>query len=632
MNLAEFAVSVLLGLTSLLGVKAIPSDSGIEQHWQVQETWHLRDGVYVLEASSTTLPHRCNSDASTFIEFPVVIHGAHEVFLDGKKIASFGDPTFQKVRSFYGTLVVPCQNLLQGERLTWRLYSYSRYFARIGFWPRLTHESPTINFYQETLNTVAAGGLITLAVISLFVFWGHVSHLLTLSLVGTGTFFAGYFIATSASYFNIGLSMLQLHKLADCSLWLGTLLLFNTFRVSGLFGSRVYLVYCITVGISVVIIAIGTTGDLVQFGTTLPFAMFYGAMAIGLVRLVQKVLKQGMNRTFFLQIFSLCSFIFMSFNDVLVVMGLVNGPVLLSVGVLGGVSFLALDVHQRIVETYRERDYLRHHLEDEVTKKTAELSAKTNDLELALNHLRTAQADLIQSSKMASLGMMAAGIAHEINNSLNYVNGAIAPLRRLITQSSNFERPEHALKLLSVMHEGLQLTFEIMNNLRTYTGLNHAIVKEHRVLDLVRSTLTILKNRVPPDVRIEVDVPSDLEVTANAAGINQVLMNLVVNALDAIGSSGLIKISASVHGDSIDLSVSDDGPGIPVEIQEKVFDPFFTTKDVGKGTGLGLHISRNEILKHGGSIGLSSSLGQGSNFTITLPMRPVEDMSPCNRS
>jgi signal transduction histidine kinase len=631
MNLAEFAVSVLLGLTSLLGVKAIPSDSGREEDWHLQQSWHMQNGVYLLEARSATLPQRCRDDAKHFVEFPVVIHGAHEVFLDGKRIASFGDPSFQKVRSFYGTLVLSCQSLAQGEQLTWKTYSYSRYFARISFWPRLTPSSPNINFFQETLNTVAAGGLITLAVISFFVFWGQVSHLLTLSLVGSGTFFAVYFIATSASYFNIGLSMLQLHKLADCSLWLGTLLLFNTFRVSGLFGSGVYLLYCITVGISVLVIAFGTTGDLIQFGTTLPFAVFFGAMAIGLFRLIQKVLKLGMNQTSFLQIFSLCCFIFMSFNDVLVVMGLVNGPVLLSMGILGGVSFLALDVHQRIVETYRERDYLRHHLEDEVTKKTAELSAKTSDLEQALHHLRAAQADLVQSSKMASLGMMAAGIAHEINNSLNYVNGAIAPLRRLIMKSSHFERHEQASKLLSVMQEGLHLTFEIMNNLRTYTGLNHATVKEHRVLDLVRSTLTLLKNRVPPDVRIEVHIPEDLELIANAASINQVLMNLVVNALDAIGSSGLIRITATAYGESIDLCVCDDGPGIPMDIQGKVFDPFFTTKDVGKGTGLGLHISRNEVLKHGGTIGLQSSLGKGSNFTITLPIRPAED-NPCNRS
>ncbi|WP_141734270.1 sensor histidine kinase [Oligoflexus tunisiensis] len=630
MSLSEFAVTVLMSLTSLFGVGPLPSSSDPASPWTVDQPWQESQGIYKLEASSEAAPRECAANPDGFIEFPMIIHGAHEALLDGKKVEFFGDPTFRTVRSFYGTMLVSCQNLLDGKKLTWRAYSYSQYFARVTFWPKFRPYSPNINFFQETLNAVVSGGLLMLALISGFVFWGQVSHLLTLSLVGTGAAFAAYFIATTPLPFNLHFPMLYLHKLADFSLWIGTLLLFNTFRVIGLVGKGPFAIYCAHVGLAVLIIALGTTGDVIQLGTTLPFGMFFGVMGMGFCNLLQRSRAQGIHRTFILQILSLSSFILMSGNDVLVVLGLIQGPVLLSIGVLGGVTFLALDVHERITEAYRERDYLRHHLEDEVIKKTAEISAKTEALEEALDSLRLAQADLIQSSKMASLGMVAAGIAHEINNSLNYVNGAITPLRRLFQKSVNFEYTEQANKLMGVMQEGLRLTFEIMNSLRTYTGLNHASMREHRVIDLVRSTMAILNNRVPEGVKVEINVPDDLEVAVNGASINQVLVNLVINALDAIGDRGLIQITAEAAQDAVCLRVRDDGPGVPRDIRDKVFDPFFTTKDVGKGTGLGLHISRREVARHGGSLLLDSDSVQGSTFTITLPKHPHGGASACS--
>ncbi len=631
MNLSEFAVSALLGLTSLLGVNSLPADHDQQKSWTVEHSWRESEGVYALEAQSESIPKLCQAKPDGFVEFPVVIHGAHEAFLDGKLVQAFGDPSFHTVRSFYGTMILACKTIQNGKTLTWKVYSSTQYFARLNFWPRFTAQSPNINFYQETLNAVAAGGLFMIALISLFVFWGQVPHLLTISLVGTGTAFAAYFISTTAAWFNLGLSMLHMHKLADFSLWMGTLLLFNTFRVIGLFGPKAYGVYCAHVCLAVIVIALGQTGDVIQLGTTIPFGTFFGVMGLGFINLVQKARLQGLHRTFILQILSLCSFVFISANDVLVVLGLLHGPVLLSVGVLGGVAFLALDVHERIVEAYRERDYLRHHLEDEVIKKTAEISAKTEALEDALDHLRLAQADLIQSSKMASLGMMAAGIAHEINNSLNYVNGAITPLRRLFQKSPNFDHSEQANKLLNVMQDGLRLTFDIMGSLRTYSGLNQASIKEHRVIDLIRSTMTILKNRIPIGVHVEISVPENLEVTVNAAAINQVLMNLIINALDAIGEHGIIEISAEAHNETVHLRIHDNGPGVPSAIREKVFDPFFTTKDVGKGTGLGLHISRKEILRHGGSLSLDTNTDHGSTFTIALPKQPLGGSPVCNQ-
>jgi signal transduction histidine kinase len=116
----------------------------------------------------------------------------------------------------------------------------------------------------------------------------------------------------------------------------------------------------------------------------------------------------------------------------------------------------------------------------------------------------------------------------------------------------------------------------------------------------------------------------------NGAAINQVLVNLVINALDAIGDRGLIQITAEAGQDAVCLKVHDDGPGVPRDIQDKVFDPFFTTKDVGKGTGLGLHISRKEVARHGGSLLLDPNTECGSTFTIMLPKNPLGGAPACS--
>jgi signal transduction histidine kinase len=363
----------------------------------------------------------------------------------------------------------------------------------------------------------------------------------------------------------------------------------------------------------------GRTGDIIQFGTMIPFVPFFAIMTISLTNLLKKLVRYGIKSEAAWQILSLGSFTSMALNDALTVTGLVESPMVLSIGIVGSSAFIGLDLNRKILSIYSEIEYLRANLEVEVERKTLELKA--------------AQAEMISNAKMASLGTLSAGIAHEINNSLNYVRGSLAPLTKIIKAAVDFDGKTKALGLLQVMEEGLTVTFAIMTSLRTYSGLNHAKVKEYVLTDLVKSILNILRSKIPEFITIELAIPDDLRVEVNGAGLNQVLMNLIVNGIDAIQSKnttqespGKICISASPDGDGgVRIYVKDTGPGIPTDIIGKIFDPFFTTKDVGKGTGLGLHICRAEVARHKGTLTVKSEVGAGAEFIIHIPRHHGSD-------
>jgi signal transduction histidine kinase len=181
------------------------------------------------------------------------------------------------------------------------------------------------------------------------------------------------------------------------------------------------------------------------------------------------------------------------------------------------------------------------------------------------------------------------------------------------------------------MKEGLDITFDIMNSLRIYSGLNHAKVKEYQVSELLGSVLKIIKTKIPSDVQIIEEIPKGAKIEVNGAGMNQVLMNLIANALDAHREGGgdrevtakqkIVKIAFREDVNHLSLFVEDNGPGIPEDLVTRIFEPFFTTKDVGHGMGLGLHICRSEVKRHGGTLSVQSKVGRGTTFTITLPAR-----------
>lgn len=301
------------------------------------------------------------------------------------------------------------------------------------------------------------------------------------------------------------------------------------------------------------------------------------------------------------------------------------------------------------VNTHLELRHRQLHLEDMVEERTEELLKANEELE-------SAQTQLLQSEKMASIGQLAAGVAHEINNPVGYVASNLVSLSQyvndifsLIEKYESFDSnlPDEALDELKAIKEDIDLQYlksdinelqsetadgisrvqEIVLSLKEFSHVGEnrwEIANLHEGID---STLNIVHNEIKYKAVVNKNYGKIEDVQCIPSQLNQVFMNFLVNAAHAIEEKGEITISTHQDGDFVKVEISDNGCGIPKDKQAKIFDPFFTTKPVGKGTGLGLSLSYKIIEKHHGSIDLDSEVGKGTKFTICLPvMQPDSDL------
>ncbi|MFD2229082.1 sensor histidine kinase [Alkalimarinus sediminis] len=286
------------------------------------------------------------------------------------------------------------------------------------------------------------------------------------------------------------------------------------------------------------------------------------------------------------------------------------------------------------------------------------VSDRTQELEDACIDLKNTQSRMVQQEKLASIGQLAAGVAHEINNPLGYISSNInrleeylndlfayvEELEKQITQSEIVDtdgviNPSlEALKakfdyafikqdlpeLLKDCVEGSVRVQGIVENLKSFSRMDDAgKIIEFDINDAVNSTLKLVHNELKYNCDVELDLQSSLKILGHYGQVNQVISNLLVNASHAIkdtGKHGTVSIKTWSDDHNVYLVVKDTGKGIPEEIVDRVFEPFFTTKDVGKGTGLGLNISYDIIVNnHGGEISVESEVGKGTSFFISLP-------------
>lgn len=627
MQIAKLTATLLLSLSALLGVRNSPQVDLNGGDWTITQNWRQADGVSSIEVQSSKIVQQCSQNEFSTIQFPTIIHGAHDVLLDGTKIGEFGDRKFQSVWSFYGSPEVPCSMVRGGKILTWRGYSYSEYFARFSHFPGLVSHSK-LNLFNETFNLIAAGCLAIMALLSAVLFFGRVPNELMASITLGSLGFALYFFGSTAGYFQITGSMLTIHKIADFSVWMGLALFYNSLRLTRYLSERFYWIYFFNIVVGLFFIILGSTGDVVQFGTTLPFA---GTILVNIaceIELVRRYIREGFDRRALFVFLSLTIFLVADVNEIFVVTGLLPSYTIFNLGAVGGLLFFALYVNERITQTYRERDYLQANLELEVKLKTSELKKKSEDLETTLKELKTTQADLVQAAKLASLGTLSAGIAHEINNSLNYVYGSLKPLETLVLSGVTSEARAKATKLFKIMNEGLLLTFDIIKSLRNYSGLNQAKLNDLKLIEVMSSVETILRPRLRDSIQVIHEVDPNLSVFGSVVGLHQVFMNLISNAIDAMPNGGQLHISAHAEGEQVKIKIRDTGTGMPDQVLQRIFEPFFTTKEVGKGTGLGLHIVKTEVERQGGSISVQSQVGIETEFTLVLPIHGASERLP----
>ncbi len=271
----------------------------------------------------------------------------------------------------------------------------------------------------------------------------------------------------------------------------------------------------------------------------------------------------------------------------------------------------------------RELAETRAKLMEELERKHAELARAYEDL-------KATQSRLVQAAKMASLGELVAGVAHEINNPLAFVTshlntversmvkleGALDPTAREAT-SEQRERAKHRLR---EMAGGLSRIRDLVLKLRTFSRLDEGERKTVNMEDSVNSLLTILGHRLRGRITVVTKFGEPALLDCYPGPLNQAMMNLVSNAIDAIKGPGTITITTGTAENAYLIRIADTGPGIPPELRERVFDPFFTTKPVGEGTGLGLSITYSIVRKHGGTLELSSGDEGGTVADIRLPL------------
>jgi len=300
-------------------------------------------------------------------------------------------------------------------------------------------------------------------------------------------------------------------------------------------------------------------------------------------------------------------------------------------------------------------------LEKKVAERTEELQSTNTNLSTALQDLKDTQIQLVEAEKMASLGQLTAGIAHEINNPINFVKSNIKPLELDIKDlvevidaySALHGAPENEIQgklaqidklkkqidlgyvrneiqnLVKGIQDGAERTAEIVMGLRNFSRLDESEVKVVNVHEGIDSTLVLLKNSIPSNVSIIKDFKASGEIECFPGKLNQVFMNILSNGLQAIKEKEeqgdeSITISTRDMDDKMEIHIKDTGIGMTDEVRQKIFDPFFTTKDVGEGTGLGLSIVYKIIQKHGGKIEVVSSKGKGAEFIISLYQRLPE--------
>ena len=305
----------------------------------------------------------------------------------------------------------------------------------------------------------------------------------------------------------------------------------------------------------------------------------------------------------------------------------------------------------------------RKRSELELRQSEARLRQKAEELQQTLGQLQQTQAKLVQSEKMSSLGQLVAGVAHEINNPVNFIYGNLTHAEEYVedllaviaSYQEHYPEPVAAVgeqlqdseveflvedfpRLINSMREGARRIREIVASLRNFSRLDESDLKPANLHEGLDNSLMILRSRLKeksdrPEIQVIREYGELPLIDCYPGQLNQVFMNILANSIDALEERdrtrsreqmqqqpSCICITTQRQGNEVQISIRDNGPGIPDNVREKIFNPFFTTKDVGKGTGLGLSISYQIIVDHhGGSLECHSTLGEGTEFGITIP-------------
>jgi PAS domain S-box-containing protein len=280
------------------------------------------------------------------------------------------------------------------------------------------------------------------------------------------------------------------------------------------------------------------------------------------------------------------------------------------------------------LENYRDQlELLVQKRTEELASANEELSAineelyhQRESLEEALSNLQQAQKNLIQAEKMASLGVLAAGVAHEINNPLNFIYGGVAGIDTYFKENLT-EHIEEVSPYVDAIFEGVKRAATIVTSLNHYSRRDDLTPTECNIHSIIDNCLVMLQGQIKGYIEVDKNYTSQKYVLVASEGkLHQAILNLLTNAVQAIDGEGSVTISTRVNKGLLQIEIADSGCGIDPDDAPKILDPFYTTKAPGKGTGLGLYITYTIIKEYEGAIDFESEKGKGTKFTITLPL------------
>ena len=279
----------------------------------------------------------------------------------------------------------------------------------------------------------------------------------------------------------------------------------------------------------------------------------------------------------------------------------------------------------RVIFLIKQRETLRKL----VNRRTEEIDMQNRSLKEAYRDLEQAHIKLVQTEKMAALGVLTAGVAHEINNPLNYIKAGSEIVKQLTDEKESsvvIEDKDTFKTVLNGIDLGVQKILNITRSLGSFSSTSEKLINIIHINKVLDDTLIILEHELRGRVEVIKEYDSkSMYVIGNEGKLYQVFSNLVTNSIHAIEGKGTITISAVESGDEVTISISDTGSGISEEVRKKIFDPFFTTKEQGKGTGLGLSIVYNIVKELNGDIEIESTVDKGTTVNLKLKKAPEKE-------
>ncbi|TAN47787.1 MAG: HAMP domain-containing histidine kinase, partial [Rhodospirillales bacterium] len=298
-----------------------------------------------------------------------------------------------------------------------------------------------------------------------------------------------------------------------------------------------------------------------------------------------------------------------------VLIGVVAGGLLLIV-IAGTLVSLGVTRPLRMMQNRMEEVAAGRLERLDLTSGDAEIRSLANAFNRVIGELELRRQQMLVSQKLASLGVMLSGVAHELNNPLSNISTSC----QILIEEGPDIAPAFLKDHLLQMDEQIERARRIVASLLDFSRHQRFLKETLLLKPLALETLAFVRGQLPAGVGVELSIPDDLELPADRQRLQQVLLNLLKNAAEASGPMGQVRLSARAEESDVVIEVADDGCGIEEADLPHVFDPFFTTKEVGKGAGLGLFIVHDIVKKHGGSISASSEQGKGTRFLIRLPL------------